>query len=224
MAYPLIKRVMRKTGILLIITLSLCLIHPEPSPAGDGWKEVINKNGIRVFTRPLEDSGIDEFRAVAIIETEIDVMKRVMEDIPAQPQWYADCSYARVVKKTGTRELIFYAVYNAPWPVTDRDIVIETKIDIDPGNRGFTINMKAMDTQLVPVKSDRVRIRKMKGVWTIRKTGKRRIRVTYNLTVDPGGSLPDWLANRTSRESPYKSLLNLRKMVKLGKYQKKEKK
>ncbi len=215
---------MRKTGILFIITLSFCLILPGSSPAGDGWKEVINKNGIRVFTRPVQDSGIDEFRAVAIIETEIDVLKEVMKDIPAQPQWYADCSYARVVQETGNRELIFYAVYKAPWPVTDRDIVIETKIELDPGNRWFTIHMKAMDTQLVPVKSNRVRIRKMKGEWTIRKTGQRRLKVIYNLIVDPGGSLPQWLANRTSRESPYKSLLNLRKMVLLSKYQKKEKK
>ncbi len=214
---------MRKTGILFIITLSLCLIHPGSSPAGDGWKEVINKNGISVFVRPVRDSGIDEFRAVAIIETEIDVLKEVMKDIPAQPQWYADCSYARVVKEAGNRELIFYAVYKAPWPVTDRDIVIETVIELDPGNRWFTIHMKAADTQLVPIKSDRVRIRKMKGEWTFRKTGKRSVKVVYNLIVDPGGSLPRWLANRTSRESPYMTLLNLRKMVKLSKYQSKKK-
>lgn len=214
---------MRKTGILFILTLSCCLIYPGSSPAGDGWKQVINKNGIRVFTRPVQGSGIDEFRADAIIETEIDVLKEVMRDIPAQPQWYADCSYARVVKKTGNRKLIFYAVYKAPWPVTDRDIVIETEIELDPGNRWFIIHMKAMDTQLVPVKSNRIRIRKMKGEWTFKKTGKGQVKVIYNLIVDPGGSLPHWLANRTSRESPYKSLLNLRKMVKMSKYRSKSK-
>ncbi len=216
-------KIMRKAGFVIIIILSLSIIDPGSSPAGDGWKLVTAKNGISVFTRPARDSRVDEFKAVITIKSELKVLGEVMKDIPAQPQWIADCTQAKVVKRINKSVLVIYSVYKTPWPVTDRDTVIETVTRVDPAYRWFTINMKSVDSYHVPVKNNLVRVRKLKGKWTFRKTGKKSVRVTYRLSVDPGGSLPLWLANRTSRESPYTTLLNLRKMVTLKKYQKKEK-
>jgi hypothetical protein len=211
---------MEKAKVFIIICLSLSLINPVSSYSGDGWKLVINKNGISVFTRPAQDSKVDEFKAITTIKSELEVLGEVMKDIPAQPQWIADCSHARVVKRIDNSTLLIYSVYKTPWPVTDRDTVIKTVTRMDPKKRWFTIHMESASSHPVPVKSNRVRIRKLKGRWTFRKSGNGSVIVTYNLSVDPGGSLPLWLANRTSRKSPYTTLANLRKMVTLSKYHK----
>jgi ribosome-associated toxin RatA of RatAB toxin-antitoxin module len=212
-----------KTCALFALFFSICIITPASSSSGKGWKQVIKKNGIQVFTRPVRGSEVDEFKAVTLISSEIEVLGEVMRDVPAQPQWIADCSHAKVVKKIGKNILFIYSIYKTPWPVTDRDTLIKTVTKVDPKNRWFTIYMNSVRSPLVPVRSDKVRIKKLKGRWVFKKIKNKMVKVTYCLTVDPGGSLPLWLANRTSKDSPYTTLSNLKRMVKLSKYQKKEK-
>jgi hypothetical protein len=41
----------------------------------------------------------------------------------------------------------------------------------------------------------------VKGNWTIEKLTDTQTRITYYLYTDPGGSIPNWIANKANKQS-----------------------
>ena len=71
----------------------------------------------------------------------------------------------------------------------------------------------------VPPKKGMVRVQAMSGYWAfipVLVDGKnsKNVKVTYELSIDPGGSLPKWLVNTLAVDFPFYTLKNLRELVK----------
>jgi hypothetical protein len=116
------------------------------------------------------------------------------------------------------KERVTYTVIHAPWPVSDRDTVTYSKIVQDPKSKIVTIYLKGVPGQY-PVQSGKVRVPSLKGFWQFIPNKNGYTTVVYQLHSEPGGSLPDALANSTVVDIPYNTLLNMHKVVKQEKYQ-----
>ena len=53
----------------------------------------------------------------------------------------------------------------------------------------------------------------MKGFYELTRLSDGRTKVDYRVGSDPGGTLPDWLAKRATRELPVHTIVNLRRQV-----------
>ena len=72
--------------------------------------------------------------------------------------------------------------------------------------------MKLLKTHAkAPVYDGIVRIQKMKGYWLLTDKGNGIVEVLQQCVAEPGGSIPDWLANSAVVDTPYQSMYKLKK-------------
>lgn len=196
----------------LFFTFILPLLFTTLLIAGE-WKEVRNEQGIRVYTRSFEGSDMDEFRGVGVINAGIDVIGEVLRDIPALTQWMPDLKYAKIVSMKNRNNLIIYNVIHGPGPVSDRDVFVESKASADYDKGVVTITMRAVMKNSRGLRSGCERVAFLNGMYILKYLDRGKTQVTYQVKSDPGGWIPASIANMTSKEFPYKTLLGLRKMV-----------
>jgi len=177
-----------------------------------------DKNGIKVYTRKIEGSSLKEFKGVTSIKTSLTSLVALMDDTDALTKWLHNCSAAKLVQSMNYYERITYTVINAPWPVSDRDTVSYSKIVQDPKSKVITIYLKGMADKY-PKQSGKVRVPAMKDFWQFIPSKSGYVTVIYQLHSDPGGSIPDAIANSTATDIPYHTLLNMHKIIKQEKYQ-----
>lgn len=176
------------------------------------------KNGVKVYTRRIEGSSLKEFKGVTAIRTSLTSLVALMDDTDALPRWLHNCGSAKLVQRISLAERITYTTVKAPWPVSDRDTVSYSKIVQDPKSRIITIYLKGMPDRY-PVQSGKVRVPSLKGFWQFIPNKNGYVTVIYQLHSEPGGSIPDALANSTTTDIPYYTLLNMHRIVKEEKYQ-----
>ncbi len=82
--------------------------------------------------------------------------------------------------------------------------------------------MNSANKKAVPFKKGMVRVQTMSGYWEFmpvvsggENSGK--VKVTYELSLDPGGNLPKWLVNTLAVDLPFHTLKNLRQPFASGK-------
>ena len=178
------------------------------------WVLKKDKNGIKVFIRNVEGSGFKEFLGMAVFDTSIDRLERIISDVPNQVNWMCDVIEARVIREDRVNP-IQYNVISAPL-VSNRDVVIQTRVVRTPGKviRYFT----GIQLDAVPPRKGAVRMPKMVGMWMFESMGPNRTRVTYQNLTDPGGSLPSGLVNMTVVKMPFVTLEGMRKQLDNPKY------
>lgn len=79
--------------------------------ADDGWKKIGESDGIAGYTRPTTRSGVDEIKAVGIVDASIAVVEAVIRDISIMPQSITDC---KLVPKGADKTEVTYQVLGDP--------------------------------------------------------------------------------------------------------------
>ena len=204
----------KKISVLVLFILPLVIL---PSIAETQWEKVKSANTIEVFVRPVSGSAIKEFRAVTEVQSSISSVLALLEDTASYTKWMYRCSEAKVLYNKSYYERITYTVTSAPWPVEDRDLAVKSVISQNKKTAVVTITLTGLP-EYIPVKPNKVRMTKLNGYWTLEPLGNSRLRVTYRLHSEPGGSVPDALVNSSLVDIPYNTLLNLKKMVNQSPY------
>jgi len=205
-----------KRKFMLIVAAALMAM--SAAFAQEQWREVRNSNGIRVFTRPSANSSLDEFMGKTVVNAKIEVVVELIRDVDAQPQWMADCIEARVVKKYSEEDMLVYNVTRAPWPVSNRDVVVRSRGGVDVKSGKVSIIFSAVKDSPVPERSGIVRMTDLLGQWHLSKAGDDTTEVTYIMRANPAGNIPASIANMTSKAIPFRTLTNMKQMVKKEKY------
>lgn len=199
--------------ILLFFTNSAFMASPETP-----WRLERNEQNILVYSRNSPNSSFKEIKVETNFNAPLSVIVALLKDISAFPSWVYKCETAHVVKHQDHKEMIYYQKSDVPWPVSDRDMVVQSRFRQDPATKIVYFNSVAMP-DILPLKADIVRIRKFKGSWTLTPIADGTVNVEYQIGIDPGGSLPAWMVNMASTEGPLITTQNLKKVVKQPKYQ-----
>jgi hypothetical protein len=201
--------------VTCLALVGLAVIHADGKAEFAVEKE---KNGVKVFTRKIEGSALKEFKGVTAIKTSLTSLVALMDDTDAYTQWLHEVNYAKLIQKINYFERITHTVIHAPWPVSDRDTVTYSKIVQDPKSKIITIYLKGMPDK-IPPQSGKVRVPSLKGFWQFIPNKNGYVTVIYQVHSEPGGSIPDAIANSTTTDIPYNTLLNMHRVVKAEKYQ-----
>lgn len=191
----------------------IALIFGAPSPALGDWKHLTTKEGIEVSEREVPDRALPMFRAVGMIEANLYEVLAVIGDVENHTRWMSNCVDARLLLRESETVSYTYNRTDAPWPVSDRDVVVRAETIFVERGREVHQRFKSVTSDLMgPVKGV-VRMRHLEGHYKLEAAGPDQTRVEYQVDADPGGRLPSWLVRRTSREMPFYTLLNLRRQV-----------
>ncbi len=209
---------MRNKALIIVFLCTALAAASVLFSAEENWNKEFTKEGITVYTRPVEGSNLKEFKGEGIINAPMEVCINVMNDTESATKWRPDCIVSKLIKAEGNIS-IAYSETKVSWPVSNRDVIAKTEITISPDKVLYAFT--GIDNpEMVPLKENVVRITDIIGTWIFERKGNDTL-MTYQAKINPAGSVPTWLANKTSVDQPYKSILGMREMVKDPKYQNK---
>ncbi|MCC5814052.1 MAG: START domain-containing protein [Leptospira sp.] len=195
-----------------LLLLFLCIIIGTTPAYSQSWKSAKNKNGIQVFTRSVEGSSLKEFMGKATVNASTEKIVALIKNTASYTSWLHDCKEAKMLDEKNRLEWYIYLRNGAPWPVSDRDVVVQAKMT-EAKDGKIVISMKNSPTPNVPNKSGVVRIPSLKGYWKITPMEDGKSEVIYQAHTDPGGNIPEVAANIVVVDIPYNSLFNMKKKL-----------
>lgn len=220
------KKPFRKMTTGLIMSL-LWLAWTGPLSAEDAeWELKKEEQGISLYFRNYPDSGIPEFKAVTGIDSSLVSVLAVLLDIPACERWVHQCQTSFILKTVNSREQYVYQINRLPL-VKDRDIILHAGLTHSEDLNRVQINLAAAPAlcqQQPPPACDKIeqgryiRVHQSVGYYRLEAQGPDNVVVTWQQHIDPGGSLPGWLARSQLANLPMRSLKALKKIVKEEKY------
>lgn len=207
----------RLAGLLVLL---LAALAGTAQAADDVWRLVSDKNGIQVYMKHDDEARIKTFRGVTRFTLDsLGPLSGVLNDTANMQRWMHFVSGASEIRRTDYLNRVYRFTTDLPWPVSDREAVVDLQIRQDPTSRGVTVHV-INAPHLLPANDDYIRFPEMNGRFSFIPTGKpKEIEVTYELILDPGGYIPAFLANFILKDTPYYTLQRLRGVVTRPEYQ-----
>jgi hypothetical protein len=176
------------------------------------WELKKNQEGVKVFTKSNANSPFDLLMAECEVNVGINQMLALIYDVSRHTEWVYNSVQSVLIKKNSTYDIIYYGETYAPWPVSNRDLVIHLTAFTD-SITGICNITAISEPKLKPLVKGKIRIPRSVSKWKLIAINKQTTRVIYTLDIDPGGSLPSWLVNFASIEGPYLSFLKMRALL-----------
>jgi hypothetical protein len=188
------------TGILL---LSIFLFVAQNDIFGQSWDFIKEKDGIKIYTRKELDSSIKSYKGEAYFLADAEKVRSLIGNVKNFDWWAKDITEIKVLLSEKDKHIQYYLVYDVPWPLTDRDLVVDARINIDSVTGVKIVEAKPLPNA-IPEKTDRIRIKRYWQKWTIIPMPNNIVHVILEGFVDPAGSIPAWLYNMVITETPWK--------------------
>jgi hypothetical protein len=184
------------------------------------WEKVSNKDGILVERRSVEGYKLKEFLGRGIVDAPIGRVLAVIRDADRRAEWMPACGDSHLVEENlATRTQLAYHRTQAPWPVSDRDSVNRAEMIVEPAKGRVFLPFEAVTVARIPPVKGVVRMPFLRGHWALTPVdGGKATEAEYQVFANPGGSLPDWLANLASKTLPRETIAGLRKQVTRARY------
>lgn len=214
--------------LLAVFFLSSIVATKITASSEYDWKMVRDEDGIQIYLKEFWADEIKSFRGIIHINSSVDSLLAVILDIDACPDWVHHCKKPLLLARKSFSECYHYQIHHLPFPATNREFILHSKISRSVQTGSVSIHMKVVpefcqdNTQLCsPIaKTALVRVEHSHGDYLLEAINNERTRVTWTQHTDPGGNLPIWLINSLVEEVPYRTLQGLRKLVLNSKYQK----
>jgi len=194
-------------GLILFFSTTFCFSQKDDCDLrkhSDGIKVYVCKSGHEKFK-----SLRAEFR---LENTSIDQLVAFLFDVPDYPNWQYNMASAEMLTKISEAEMMYRSEIDAPWPLEDRELIINFKVIRDAGPNQIRIVIHNMLSDR-PVPDGLIRVPFFSASYLITVVNGTSLNVIYNLKIDPGGSVPPWLVNIAMAEGPYLSFKNLKKRI-----------
>jgi hypothetical protein len=183
----------------ILIALSSMII---PLYVGDDWELRKDKNGIKVYTRERKESNIYMYKVETTIGMSPEKVYRQAVDFRENLKYMDVVDSLAFLDHRKDDLYINYMRFDLPWPVKNREMVMNMKVKYQPGN----IRLISNDAPgYLKSHMGLIQIEDFHEEWTI-KTGRNANET--NLTVigwiNPGGSIPNWVINMFSARTPFR--------------------
>lgn len=210
---------MTKNQILILTMIGVSLLSTVSSLFAQSpeWSESKRKKGIQVLTRPFVGSNLDEFLGRTEVDASISQVVALLTDPASCKNLYHQCKELTVLSGTEKKSIV-YLRNGAPWPVNDRDLIMDRGFEQNEKSLATVMKIKRLDSNARPVPSGVTRMENFEGVWRIIPQTNGKLKIEYQAHFEPGGSVPQSVINLVLTDTPYESLLNLKTLVDEGKH------
>ncbi len=185
------------------------------------WKHLMTENGVVVWVRDEPGRTVPVFKGIGTVDAGMFECLAVLDDTARHTEWMSNCKVSKVVKAVDEFERYVYNRTKAPWPVSDRDVVVHGTIQGSVAKREVWSRFQSVSLPAMPPQDGCVRMPRLRGYYRLQALDEKRTRITYQIDADSGGMLPEWLVARTVRKLPIDTVVGLRTQVAKtrGKYQ-----
>ena len=179
--------------------------------AQQNWKLSRDEDGIKIYLANDETTKFKNVKVQCTFDGTIPKLLFILKDVKNYTGWIYKTKQAYLLKQSPA-EFIYYLETAMPWPVKNRDGIYHLKINHDTAGKKLFIS-GTTDPQMIPAKDNIVRISAIKTSWNVIEKDNR-ITIEYLFQVDPGGSLPAWVANAFADKGPFETFKGLSALLK----------
>ena len=198
--------VSKKVNILGFVIAILTIPQLTSAQANCVLKK--DKDNIKVYSCETAGTNLRTVSATFELSATIEEYMAVVLDVDNYKAWHYRAINPRLLKKISATELIYYTQVFAPWPVSNRDLILRLKLEPDISNGALTVTLKSISDYL-PTVNNVVRVPSSYSKMTLTPSENSKLKVEYFIEVDPGGHIPAWVVNLVSTQAPYETFKNL---------------
>tara|TARA_B100000161_G_scaffold263705_1_gene235552 strand:- start:329 stop:901 length:573 start_codon:yes stop_codon:yes gene_type:complete len=184
------------------MTIQICLNGEEIY-----WEKVKVENQVSVYRAKID--GQIAFRGVREMWGNPESLVSIIEDPSGWKNWIENFKSGKLIEEINPEYKVFYQAINSPFPVSDRDVVFESRIIRDSPDK-IRLEMKSVLHPKAP-KTIGTRINIIFTHYIIKRINPDKISVTFETLSQVGGTLPDFLVNWASEKYPITILEGLRR-------------
>ena len=190
-------------------TLGAALVGALASTAAGAteWRKIDEKNGITSYLGSIPGEPIHAARGVVTVDLSACQLVSFYAAEGLATSW-VDMLVDYEVVELGPHRSLVWQRFDMPWPVTDRDFLLEVSVT-RPADRTVRVSLRSTTDPRFPPPSDPgdlVRGRMTPSTWTFSQVAPGRSTVDMRGHADPGGSFPSWLVNLIQKTFPYNTL------------------
>lgn len=194
------------------------------------WRPAKQKNGITSYTRNVALSKYKAVKGETTLPVSTARLFAAINDASACPEWADTCKESYIQQEISAHEFFIYTLNDLPWPVMDRDVVAHVSWSLEEDGtvmmRSKAVNNVATNEialnesvkNNVPLNKGVVRIEMATAQWRFKPLTNNSTAASFEIHMDPNGSIPGWLLNRLILNSPFSTFDNLAKQAAKDKY------
>ena len=192
---------MRAMCVALLLA-PLVLVNPAWAA---NWKIHSGKVSTAVITANTEVA--DAFTSTMPLKAFTGLLETSRTYVDTFPEWIFQNQGAKRLSVEGREEI--HMRFHGIWPVSDRDVVLANALSQNEDSGSITLH--SVNAENVLGKQDGfVRIPALDNQFIITPMDDGWVRVQFETFVDPGGSVPVWLANLVATKAPLETLQGLK--------------
>jgi hypothetical protein len=196
----------------VILIFPLYLFGTADDLFSQSWDFIKEKDGIKIYTRKEANNDLKSFKGETYIHTKFENVTALIGNVKNFDWWDDDITEIKVLLNEKEKHIQYYLIYDVPWPVTDRDLVVDAIITTDPLTGIRVVEARPLPN-VIPEKPNLIRIKKYWQKWTLIPIEPGVVHVILEGFVDPGGSVPAWLYNMVITETPLKVIRSVQTHV-----------
>jgi ribosome-associated toxin RatA of RatAB toxin-antitoxin module len=178
----------------------------------DHAKLSINKNDIKVWTYQDQKNPVMLYKAETIFDVPMQNAASLVIDVDNAVKWVPYMHSIKVLSRDDRKgEFTLYMVLDFPFPLKDRDLIVQGKMSRDE-NGMITIKNKAI-SQGYPKNPNYVRLTHYEGDWTFKEVAPNKVKVSTYGYANPEGALPISIVNMFVQQQPYQMLQRMKKQL-----------
>ncbi len=191
---------------LFLIAVVLCFFTDTFS---QNWSKEKSQNGITIYCSKSDKFSMKASKAEMVLPYSPEEIMKAIKNVSEYPKWVPNCIYSKVLNEKN-KEVIYHSEIKAPWPALNRDLVVH--LEEVPLTNGFKILMKNRQ-DFIAERKDVVRVPVYFGEWSILETKEGSL-VVLEFQTEPGGEVPDWMAQGAAIKTPFEMFMNLKEYLK----------
>ncbi|QCO20730.1 hypothetical protein D7V64_14250 [Acinetobacter cumulans] len=193
---------------LLMACVLACSATTQAAPT-DNVKLSINKNNIKVWTIQDSQNPIMMYKAETTLNVPIEQAVALILDVDHAMEWVPFLSQMKVLSRDDKKgEFQLYMVLDFPFPLKDRDLVVQGKMSKDAQGI-ISIQNKAIKKGYM-LNKNYVRLNQYEGDWSFQKLGPQKVKVSTYGYANPEGSIPLSVVNMFVQQQPYQMLQKMK--------------
>ena len=198
---------MRYNQALFTCILHCCICLFIHLPCAGQWMMVKNDSNFKVFLH--EDWKENQsYKAEGIYDVPIDSLYQFLLTFSNYPKWVNYCSSVAVLQSKEDLHYVYYAFYDLPWPLANREAVSEIKIDRTSDGR---IKVNSGPAEIVHTYNSRaVIVKNYHETFELIPIGNTKVLFKMQGNYHPGGFIPDWVVKKFLSEGPMDVMKKIR--------------
>lgn len=201
---------------LLLFFVAL-ISTPVFAQDADKWAYKGEKDDIKIYHQ--RTTGLLHIKLATSLKVPLAGIVTMFSDVSTYHDWAYKLVEARLLRRVSDTEMFYYARYDFPWPLEDRDIILHCKLEQNALTKVITI-INTPSPEYLPELKGIQRIKNTTTKWLFIPGVAGWVYTEQQISTDSAEGVPDWLVKLTADTGPRETAKGIRRVLRSERYQK----